>query len=293
MKVFIIGASGLVGSHCMLAFKEHRWDVKGSHLNFATPETVSFDVLNEDLEKFFNEIKFIPDLIIHCAALTNVDYCETNQEESYKSTVAPTVKIVDFCSKKAIKLVYISTDYVFDGENGPYLEDSKVNPINVYGKHKLKCEELVSELSEFLILRITNVYGEESRKKNFISRLLVDMKGNIEKTLNLPYDQFATPIYAGDIARMTFMLVENRKTGIYNLSSTDYYNRFQLASKVKSYFSSNTSFKLNAVKTSDSQQTALRPLKGGLLNVKFVCEFPEFQFTNVDAFIIKSLKNGI
>jgi dTDP-4-dehydrorhamnose reductase len=101
----------------------------------------------------------------------------------------------------------------------------------------------------------------------------------------MPHDQFATPVYAGDIARMLYLLLRDGKNGIYNLSSTDYYNRHQLAKKVKSYFPLNTSVQLKNVTTNELKQAAVRPLNGGLLNIKFTLEYPDFQFTNIDSFI--------
>lgn len=293
MKAFIVGASGLVGSHCLSVLKKNGWDVLGTHLNFPTVSTVQFNFLTDDLSQFFIDSNFHPDIIIHCAALTNVDYCENNIDESYEKTVVPTSKIVEYCCNRAICLAYISTDYVFDGKNGPYTEDSVVNPLNVYGKHKLESEELVSTLSNHLILRITNVYGEEDRAKNFISRLIEDLKNNVSKDLNLPYDQFATPIYAGDIARMVLKLVADGKKGIYHFSGTDYYNRYQLAAKVLTYFQNNRVLTIKPVKTLNSNQAALRPLNGGLLNIKFINEYPEFTFENVDSFILKVLTHEL
>lgn len=292
MKVFIVGASGLVGSHCLSVFKKNGWDVLGTHLNFPTDSTVPFNFQTDDLNQFLMDLNFHPDVIIHCAALTNVDYCESNIDESYEKTVVPTSKIVEYCQNKQVCLAYISTDYVFDGESGPYIEGSATQPINVYGKHKLACEEMVSTLDNHLILRITNVYGEEERSKNFISRLIDDLNNNVQKDLSLPYDQFATPIYAGDIARMILRLVVDGKKGIYHFSGTDYYNRFQLATKVLSYFE-NGMLSIKPIKTLNSNQAALRPLNGGLLNTKFINEYPEFTFENVDSFILKVLKHEL
>jgi dTDP-4-dehydrorhamnose reductase len=293
MVAFIIGASGLVGSHCLSVFKDNGWDVVGTHLNFKTDSTVAFDFSQEDLDDFFRKSNFKPDVIIHCAALTNVDFCENNIDASYEGTVLPTIKIVDYCERNNVKLAFISTDYVFDGKSGPYREDDTVNPLNVYGKHKLACEDLVSKLDQHLILRITNVYGEESRSKNFIARLIDDANNKVVKELKLPYDQFATPIYAGDIARMTFLLTKDNKKGIFHLASTDYFNRFQLANKVLSYFKDTETIKIVPVKTSNANQVALRPLYGGLLNIKFIEEYPEFTFENVDSFMLKVTKHEL
>jgi len=293
MNILVIGASGLVGSHCLNYFAEKQLSVIGTHLKFETEKTFFFDPLSKDGFDFLNNNNFIPDTIIHCGALTNVDYCEENIDESYNLTVKSTKLVVEYCKSQNIKLVYISTDYIFDGFNGPYTENEIPNPSNVYGKHKLEAELIVQELKDYIIARITNVYGEEERSKNFIAHLLILIKSKTYKTFNLPYDQFATPIYAGDIARMLYLLISDRKKGIYNLSSTDYYNRYQLASKVKSYFSEADHLNLNPISTQSLQQKAKRPLSGGLLNNKFITEYPKFELTNVDAFILKTIKNGI
>ncbi|OMQ09841.1 SDR family oxidoreductase [[Flexibacter] sp. ATCC 35103] len=293
MNILVIGASGLVGSHCLNYFAEKQISVIGTHLKFETDKTVFFDPLHKDGFDFLDNSNFLPDIIIHCGALTNVDYCEENVIESYNLTVESTKVVVEYCKSKNVKLVYISTDYIFDGINGPYTENETPNPINVYGKHKLEAEIIVQGLNDYIIARITNVYGEEERSKNFIAHLLTLIKSKTDKTFNLPYDQFATPIYAGDIARMLYLLISDGKKGIYNLSSTDYYNRYQLASKVKSYFSEADHLNLNAISTQSLQQKAKRPLLGGLLNNKFITEYPNFELTNVDAFILKTIKNGI
>ena len=293
MKILVIGASGLVGSHCMRYFKEKEISVIGTHRNFEQINTYYFDPLKENCFDFLNTIHFSPDVIIHCGALTHVDYCEDHENESFNQTVESTIKIVDYCSQNKIKLVYISTDYVFDGINGPYFESAEVNPINVYGRHKLAAEELVKKLENYLIVRITNVFGEEARSKNFISSLVSLIKSNEEKILTLPYDQYATPTYAGDIAKMIYLLLSENKDGLYNLSSTDYYSRYQLAKKIKSYFGVQNRLKLEPISTIELKQKANRPLNGGLVNVKFLNEFPDFEFTNVDKFIIKSLENEL
>lgn len=293
MRILIIGASGLVGSHCMQVLKEKGMQVVGTHLNFETAETVKFDPSTDDIETFLKGLNFLPQMIINCAALTNVDYCESSPDESFKSTVVSNGNVVSYCNKKDVRLVYISTDYVFDGKNGPYSENDATGPINTYGEHKLACERMVLGLKNSLILRITNVYGNEIRNKNFIARLIFDLKSNSEKTLKLPYDQFATPIYAGDIAKMIYLLIKDLKSGIYHLSSTDYYTRFHLAEKVKSYFSENNTVKFVPITTTNAGQLANRPLNGGLINIKFLKEYPYFKLTNVDAFILKELRNEL
>lgn len=293
MKILVIGASGLVGSHCMRYLKEKEISVIGTHRNFEQIDTFYFDPLNKNCFDFLNINHFSPDVIIHCGALTHVDYCEDHQNDSFNQTVESTRRIVDYCTQNRIKLVYISTDYVFDGINGPYFESAEVNPINVYGKHKLAAEELVKKLEKYLIVRITNVYGEEARSKNFISSLVSLIKSNEERILKLPFDQYATPTYAGDIAKMIYLLLAEKKVGVFNLASTDFYSRFQLALKVKSFYPDSNNLKIEPISTKVLNQKARRPLNGGLLNVKFLNQFPDFEFTNIDKFIYKTQRNEL
>jgi dTDP-4-dehydrorhamnose reductase len=293
MKVLVIGASGLVGAHCLRYLKEKNIEVLGTYRNYKVDNTFFFDPSLANCFDFLNENSFKPDSIIHCGALTNVDYCEDNQEESYELTVKSTEIIANYCKKNKIKLIYLSTDYVFDGLCGPYLETENTNPINVYGKHKLEAEKFVKELGNYIIARITNVYGEEDRSKNFIAHLISIIKSGVDKTFKLPFDQFATPVYAGDIAKMIYLLIKEEKNGIYNLSSTDYYSRHQLAKKVISFYDDVIRLKLEAISTENLKQRASRPLNGGLLNIKFSNEFPNFEYTNIDKFILKTINNGI
>lgn len=287
MKVFITGGSGLVGSNIMKHFSLHGHEIIGTYFNYKTKDTVHFNSIDKNDEGFNLIRKFKPDVIIHCGALTNVDYCESNIEESYSSTVISAKNISEVAQKINSKMIYISTDYVFDGKDGgPYSESAEPLPLQVYGQHKLDAEFLTSKLNDHLIIRVTGVYGHEERGKNFVSRLIQWMSSGEEKTLKLPYDQYSTPINAYDIARAILLLITNNKKGIYHLGGTDYLNRVQLANRVNLYFPDSI-VKIISTDTSSLEQAAKRPLSGGLKTAKFSSEFPEFKFSNIDDFITK------
>ncbi|MCB0511121.1 MAG: SDR family oxidoreductase, partial [Bacteroidetes bacterium] len=250
--------------------------------------TVFFDTLNLDNPDNFDVKKFQPNVIVHCGALTHVDYCETNEQESYKKTVLSTKNIVDLAVQLNSKLVFISTDYIFDGTNGPYAETDKPNPISIYGKHKLEAENYVLDnIKEAIVLRITNVYGDEIRGKNFVSRIVEQAQNNQHLTLKLPIDQYATPINAADIARCLYLLLNDKQNGIFNISSTDYMNRVQLALRILNYFP-NASYDLIPLSTAELNQPASRPLQGGLKNGKFATLYPDFVFSTVDEYVNKN-----
>lgn len=289
MKVFIAGASGLVGSNCKQHFEEQGWEVKGSYFSYEVPDTVFYNTLEPDHADNFDVQGFNPDVIVHCGALTHVDYCEEHPEESYEKTVQSTINLTKLAKQCDAKLVYISTDYVFDGANGPYEEEDEVNPISYYGKHKLEAEQhALNEISDTLVLRITNVYGNEARGKNFIARIVQQCKDGNHLTLKLPYDQYACPTNAWDIARAMFLLLKDGKQGIYHIGGTDYTNRVQLALRVLQYYP-DASYDLIPMNTKELNQPAPRPLIGGFVTTKFNREYPEFLFGNVDSFLKQSL----
>lgn len=284
-KLFISGASGLVGGNCLRYFREKGWEVVGSHRTYPTRGTVYYDTLQPEDPKNFDLFQFAPEVIIHCGALTHVDYCEEHPDESYLKNVTTTKHLFQLALKLKAKFVFISTDYVFDGKQGPYTEEAATNPLNVYGKHKLETEDFIREHTEdYLIIRATNIYGTEERKKNFIARIVKQCLSGEEVHLKLPYDQFAGPLNALDLAKALALLIENHKRGLYHLCSTDYMNRVSLAKKVLSYFP-DIKGQIETCSTQTLGQAAKRPLLGGVLAQKFVSEFPDFSFSSVDDYL--------
>ncbi|MBK7763984.1 MAG: sugar nucleotide-binding protein [Bacteroidetes bacterium] len=169
-------------------------EVLGTYFSYPTSDTVYFNTLNLLDEKNVDVAAFKPDVIVHCGALTHVDYCEANIEESYQKTVVSTKNLLALAKQLEAKLVFISTDYVFDGIDGPYDEAAAVNPLSVYAKHKLEAEQRVlADSTSHLVLRVTNVYGNEARNKNFVSRIIEQCINKQTLTLKLPFDQYATP----------------------------------------------------------------------------------------------------
>ncbi|MBS1780295.1 MAG: SDR family oxidoreductase [Bacteroidetes bacterium] len=290
MKVFIAGASGLVGSNCMKHFTEQGWDVTGSYFSYELPGTVYYNTLQPADERNFDVPAWKPDVIVHCGAMTHVDNCELNPDQSYQQTVQSTINLIALAKQCNARFVYISTDYVFDGVKGPYTEDAPVNPLSVYARHKLEAEQMsLKEIPGTLVLRITNVYGDEARGKNFIARIIDQCKNKQKLTLKLPYDQYASPANAWDIARAMFVLLRDNKSGIYHVASTDYLNRVELAMRVLKYFP-DAEYDLQAISTAELKQPAARPLLGGFVKMKFSNEYPEFLFSNVDDYLKERCK---
>ena len=234
MKILVIGGSGLVGSNCLSHFAEQPdVEVMGTYFSFPTSNTEYFDTLNINNPDNADIAAFNPDVIMHCGALTHVDKCEIEVEESYDKTVRSTLNVIELCKEYNARMLYVSTDYVFDGKDGPYDENAEVNPLSVYGKHKLEAEQLVlKEVSGSVVIRITNVYGDEERNKNFVTRIAEVCVNRESLALKLPIDQYATPVNAADVAKALFLLARDGKSGIYNIASQDFFNRVELVEKI-------------------------------------------------------------
>ncbi len=284
-KILIVGASGLVGGNCFRLFTELKnTKVLGTYFSFPADSTIPYNTLAEDYLENSTINDFQPTHIIHAGALTHVDYCEAHVEESYQKTVQSTMNMIELAKKHSAQLIYISTDYVFDGQSGPYLEEEEVNPISVYAEHKLQAEQLAVQYGNSLSLRITNVYGDELRNKNFVSRIIDACKAGEKLHLRLPLDQYATPVNAWDVARAINVLTQDGHSGVFNIASTDFLNRIQLAERVLQHYP-DSAITMEALKTSDLNQPAKRPLLGGLITAKFNSLYPNFSFGTVENYI--------
>ncbi len=285
MKVLIIGASGLVGSNMLTYFKLNNVPTLGSHFSNETPDTVLLNTLqpsDEELQRFF---EFAPDYVVHCGALTHVDYCEEHEEESYLKTVQSTINISKWAKQAAAKLVYISTDYVFNGNTGIYKETDKVDPINIYGEHKLQAEQVVEQSGlDYLIVRVAKVFGHDQRQSNFIARLANTIEQSNTLTWKAFTDQYTTVIDAWDISKAVYLLTTAGKHGIYHLSYGQSFTPYDLVSKVQAMYA-DAEFHVDKITTKDFPQTAERPKHGGLSNEKFLSEFPNFTFKTIEDYL--------
>lgn len=266
-------------------FTAQGWEVMGSYFSYAQEGLVYYNTLEPTHEMNFDICGWKPDVIVHCGALTHVDYCETHPDESYTQTVQSTKNLIQIAKDCGARLVYLSTDYVFDGTDGPYLEDAPLKPLSVYGEHKLEAEQAVlRDAPRPLVLRVTNVYGDEARGKNFIARIIQQAKDGAKLTLKLPYDQYANPTNASDIAGAMFLLLHDGHEGVYHIGGTDYMNRVSLALRVLKYFP-NAQYELQPLSTEALQQPAKRPLLGGFINLKFAKLYPDYLFSTVDDYL--------
>ena len=218
-----------------------------------------------------------PNIIYICAAYTWVDGCEMNEQKSFNINSFAPGRIAEEAQKLGVKVVYFSSDYIFDGTNGPYQESCLPNPINIYGRSKYEGEKLVlSACPEALILRTTIVYGPEEQGKNFIYQLVDSLQKG--KEFLCAKDQIGTPTYNRDLVRMAIGLVEANAKGIYNCVGEEAFDRYSFACKCAMLLGYDVKL-IKAVRTSEIvwEGKAKRGLKLGL-NMNKTLKFLEKKY---------------
>lgn len=260
MRVFIVGASGFVG-RIMFEYLSREHETHGSFYSNSVKRLIHLDMTDlKAVKDILTSLK--PDVIIHPAANPNVEYCEEHPKETWQVNVEGSRNIIETAREIGVKFVYFSSDYVFDGTNGPYSEDDVPNPINEYGLQKHAVEKLIKNyLEKYLIIRITVVYGWEPRGKNFVMGLIKNLKNG--DFMKVPYDQIGSPTYANNMIQAVKELIEADKTGIYHVAGTDVMDRYTFAKNVAEIFELDENL-LIPVTTNQLNQKAKRPLKAGM-----------------------------
>lgn len=262
LNFFITGASGLVGGALYKTLAEKCPGLcQGSYRTRARPGLLFLDI--EDREaagEAFQRLK--PEVVIHCACNAYVDYCQEHQEEAYRANVLGTENVTLACARVGARLVFLSTDYIFDGRSGPYSEDAPPHPISYYGWTKLKGEEIVAKNEAgFLIFRTAWVYGQDRDEKNFVQRLIQNNQKRVET--QVPSDQFNSPTLVNNLVEAAIELISAGKSGIYHLAGSQVLDRYSFSLLAADIFGLDKSLILPK-RTSELNQPAPRPLKGGL-----------------------------
>lgn len=266
MRALIIGASGQVGGALAALCVRRRIEVYGTsrkgqgflYLDLADPASIA---------AVFE--KAGPELVLLCSAMTHVDNCERDPVLAARINAAGPALVAGECRKAGSKLVYFSTEYVFDGARGPYGEDDPVNPISVYGRTKLEGERAVLELKGALAVRTTVVYSHNPASRNFIMQLISNHRSGAR--MRVPSDQFSNPTYAPELAAAVLDLAEKGASGIYNVVGPDWLSRYDFALKACAAFGFPPAF-LEPRSTSSLGQAAARPLRAGLKTEKLAAE---------------------
>lgn len=252
MKVLVTGANGQLGYDVVKELQKQNIECFG-----ATRK--DFDIIDFEATRNFI-INYSPDAVIHCAAYTAVDKAEDEKEQCYLVNFEATENIARICKKINAKLLYISTDYVFDGtKEGFYEVDDLPNPINVYGKSKLLGEQAVQNLLEkYFIVRISWVFGEHGN--NFVKTML--KLGKERKEINVVADQYGSPTYTADLAPLLVEMIKTDCYGIYHVTNEGICSWAELAEEI--FKVSRMNVKVNHITTTEYFTKAKRPLNSRL-----------------------------
>jgi dTDP-4-dehydrorhamnose reductase len=276
--ILVTGSNGLLGqkiTSAILAGKQFNLIATSIGVNrFKGSEGYEYaemDILNPANVRAVIE-KYRPDAVIHTAAQTNVDKCEADHGLAHRLNVEAVNTLIDICAEYNIQLVHLSTDFIFDGANGPYDELDAPNPLSYYGMTKLEAEELIKNSKcKWAILRTIIVYGIISDGSR--SNIVLWAKGALEKgeVINVVNDQWRMPTLAEDLADCCLLAVEKDAQGVFNASGKEMMSISELVYKVADFWKLDKGL-VREISSASLNQSAKRPVKTGFILDKAINE---------------------
>ncbi|MGI0102684.1 MAG: dTDP-4-dehydrorhamnose reductase [Nitrosotalea sp.] len=233
MRILVTGAAGMLGDSLVPILEEESHNVYPTDINITDSKIKYLDVREiDEISKFVNLIK--PDIIIHLAAETDLEVCEKNPDEAYRTNALGVQNVAIVCQEKNIPLIYISTAGVFDGHKEiPYTEFDEPNPLNVYGLSKLAGEHFVKALlNRYYIVRAGWMIGGGGEKdKKFVRKIISQIEEG-KKEIYAVIDKRGTPTYAPAFSKVLAKLIRTNFYGLYHLACRGTATRYDVASKI-------------------------------------------------------------
>lgn len=276
MKILITGANGLLGQKIVALCMRYGYPFlatsKGENRNPDCPAHLYYqlDITNKlELHPVFEA--FYPTHVIHTAAITNVDYCEIHPDDCKEVNTNATAYLFDLCQRFHAHFQLLSTDFVFDGLNGPYAETDKVNPLSTYAHSKAEAEKLLidSPYLNWSVVRTIIVYGQGNNLSR--SNMVLWVKDSLEKgqEINVVDDQFRMPTWVFDLAWGCLAILSKDKTGIYHLSGKDFVSMYDFALQIADFFKLDKGL-IKRITSASLNQPAKRPPKTGFIIQKAI-----------------------
>jgi dTDP-4-dehydrorhamnose reductase len=265
MKVLITGAGGLLGTSLSMTLESYNYEVYSGY-NVSLPlygKPIKMDLSDPNqINRAFEKIR--PNIIIHCAAITNVDMCEQKKSLAYIVNSISTLNLILQAKKINSFFVYISTDYIFSGDKGMYKENDEPHPINFYGFTKWMGERYLKTVDiDHLIIRPSVIYGTRpaSGKINFVLWLLEELTRN--RSVRIVTDQYVSPTLNTNLSQMIIEAIEKELTGTYHMAGAERVSRYEFAIRVADTFGLDKSL-INEAYMSDMNWIAKRPRDSSL-----------------------------
>jgi len=236
LHVLITGISGYISQY-LLKFRPDDVSITGTYHSKSLISERSISQIPLDLSKdVYGQLHSIrPNVVIHTAALSNLTSCEKNPDLAFRINSQATEELAHWCAKINARLLYLSTDIVFDGAHAPYAELDEPKPLNVYGKSKYKGELAVKAYQGNSITRLALVLGEAiAEKKNFVDWLVTRINSN--QSIPLFYDEIRTPVCAIDAARIIWKIVCEKMAGIFHICSQESIDRYTLGKEICTFY---------------------------------------------------------
>ena len=270
-RIFISGANGMLGQR-VVNFYSQKVNIELLACSLEEKsitnnvEYFSCDITNREKTKSA-VYDFCPDYILNLAAYTNVDLSEVEREKAWKANVKAVEYLVEAARNIDAHIIHISSDYIFDGKNGPYNEDAVPNPVGYYGRTKLASENVLKMNGVInTILRTNVLYGVAiNHNSDFVNWLVNALRKN--ESVRIVTDQINNPTFTDDMVQAISKVIEFRKTGIYNIGGKEFISRYEFTHIISDFFNLDKSL-ITPIKTEELNQKARRPLKSGLLTLK-------------------------
>jgi dTDP-4-dehydrorhamnose reductase len=275
MKMLVTGANGLLGQKLVdLLQRDENIQLIATARGKLVPSLLRGEFHELDVTNFYqvgqlmNAIR--PDVVINTAAMTQVDECELNHAACWKANVNAVENLINACNKTGAHLVHLSTDFIFDGSEGPLDELAQPNPISYYGSSKLAAEQLIIQHSvSWCIIRTVLVYGVTPGMSRTNIVLWVKKSLEEKRTIKVVNDQWRTPTLAEDLAMGCYLASISKSVGIFNVSGKDFLSPYQMAIKTADFFKLDKSF-IQEADSSTFTQPARRPPRTGLIIEKAI-----------------------
>ena len=263
MKILITGSSGMLGTDLVNLLKRREASLEHNPEVIEAPHEVLDITLEDRVSDFI--ATHIPDIVVNCAAFTNVDKCETEREDAFSVNALGPKYLAAAANKCGARVIQISTDFVFDGNgNRPYTEEDQTNPLSEYGRTKLEGERNIqSYCDSYLIVRTSWLFGHNGI--NFAAKMLELAEQH--KELSIVTDETGSPTYTPDLAEALWILIKQKCEGIINVSNDGSCSRYEWAEYI--FETMGFKIKMNPIKSSEYKRPANVPLNSTLNCQKF------------------------
>jgi len=278
MKVLITGSNGLLGQHLIPLFvADDRYEViaAGRGVNrLPSQQGYTYESVNLRNTVSVQQLleKHHPDIIIHAAAMTQVDECERNKDACWDTNVAATRYLIQAAEKYNAFFLFLSTDFIFDGLEGPYREDDAPNPLSYYGASKVAAERMIRNSKlPWAIVRTVLVYGTAIDMQR--SNIITWVKNNLQqgKKIKVVDDQWRTPTLVQDLAEGCKLVADKQATGVFHISGSEMLSPYEMAVQTAQFFKLDLRL-IEKVNAKSFVQPAKRPAKTGFVIDKAVQE---------------------